>query len=160
MFGFDLTSLKYLVASFAATYCSGLTHPLDLIKTRLQSKRFKYLRSWWKSIFWELSAPLSIYTRRIQIDLSDLGSSWSLQRILHLVNLSGERNFFILLDVLQLKHSYEVRKNIYEKRGLQKMDSVTLASIEASVLATVVTQPVWVVKTRMLLNVNKGVTEF
>ena len=40
------------------------------------------------------------------------------------------------------------------------MDAVALASIEASVTATVVTQPVWVVKTRMLLNVNKNVTEW
>ena len=36
--GFDTNSLKYLAASFVATYCSGLTHPLDVIKTRLQSK--------------------------------------------------------------------------------------------------------------------------
>jgi len=35
--GFDTNSLKYLAASFVATYCSGLTHPLDVIKTRLQS---------------------------------------------------------------------------------------------------------------------------
>ena len=37
LLGFDFTSLKYLAASFLATYCSGLTHPLDVIKTRLQS---------------------------------------------------------------------------------------------------------------------------
>lgn len=36
--GFDTNSVKYVVASFFATYCSGLTHPLDVIKTRLQSK--------------------------------------------------------------------------------------------------------------------------
>jgi hypothetical protein len=36
--GFENNSCKYLVASFFATYCSGLTHPLDVIKTRLQSK--------------------------------------------------------------------------------------------------------------------------
>jgi hypothetical protein len=32
-----LLSLKYLTASFVATYCSGVVHPLDLIKTRFQS---------------------------------------------------------------------------------------------------------------------------
>jgi solute carrier family 25 (mitochondrial folate transporter), member 32 len=53
-----------------------------------------------------------------------------------------------------------VRKNIYERRGLEKMSSVALASIEASVLATVVTQPVWVVKTRMVLNVNRRISEY
>lgn len=41
--GFDSNSLKYLTASFFATYCSGLTHPLDVIKTRLQSNNRKYL---------------------------------------------------------------------------------------------------------------------
>lgn len=49
---------------------------------------------------------------------------------------------------------------LYEKKGLQKMDSVALASIEAGVIATVVTQPMWVVKTRMLLNVNKNISEY
>lgn len=38
LLGFDLNSLRYIAASFFATYCSGLTHPLDVIKTRLQSK--------------------------------------------------------------------------------------------------------------------------
>jgi hypothetical protein len=33
----DFASLKYLTASFVATYCSGLVHPLDVVKTRLQS---------------------------------------------------------------------------------------------------------------------------
>lgn len=33
-----LLSLRYLTASFLATYCSGVVHPLDLIKTRFQSK--------------------------------------------------------------------------------------------------------------------------
>lgn len=36
--GFDASSAKYVAASFFATYCSGLTHPLDVVKTRLQSK--------------------------------------------------------------------------------------------------------------------------
>lgn len=32
-----LLSLNYLTASFVATYCSGVVHPLDLLKTRFQS---------------------------------------------------------------------------------------------------------------------------
>lgn len=39
------------------------------------------------------------------------------------------------------------------------MNAVTRASIEASVLTTFITQPIWVVKTRMLLNTKK-LTEF
>jgi hypothetical protein len=37
---YDLFSIKYVVASFFATYLSGVMHPLDLIKTRFQSKPF------------------------------------------------------------------------------------------------------------------------
>ena len=37
---YDFSSIKYLSASFLATYCSGLVHPLDVIKTRLQSISF------------------------------------------------------------------------------------------------------------------------
>jgi hypothetical protein len=32
-----LLSLKYIAASFFATYFAGVVHPLDLIKTRFQS---------------------------------------------------------------------------------------------------------------------------
>lgn len=40
------------------------------------------------------------------------------------------------------------------------MKAVTKASIEASILTTFLTQPIWVIKTRMLLNVNKKIGEF
>jgi len=59
-----------------------------------------------------------------------------------------------------LLFSYERRKNTYEEQGLGKMDAVTRASIEASMLTTLVTQPIWVIKTRMLLNCNKRISEF
>jgi hypothetical protein len=39
---YDFSTIKYLSASFFATYCSGLVHPLDVIKTRLQSTFFSY----------------------------------------------------------------------------------------------------------------------
>jgi len=35
---YDIFSLKYIASSFFATYFSGVVHPLDLIKTRFQSK--------------------------------------------------------------------------------------------------------------------------
>lgn len=37
---YNLFSLKYIAASFAATYFSGVVHPLELIKTRFQSRTF------------------------------------------------------------------------------------------------------------------------
>ena len=39
------------------------------------------------------------------------------------------------------------------------MDAVTYASIDASIFATLITQPFWVIKTRMLLNTNRGEKE-
>ena len=40
------------------------------------------------------------------------------------------------------------------------MNAVTRASIDASFLTTLITQPIWVLKTRMLLNMNKNISEF
>jgi len=34
-----------------------------------------------------------------------------------------------------------------------------LASIEASIAGTIITQPLWVIKTRMLLNTTTRITE-
>lgn len=36
-YDYDIRSLKYVAASFFATYFAGVVHPLDLIKTRFQS---------------------------------------------------------------------------------------------------------------------------
>ena len=38
------------------------------------------------------------------------------------------------------------------------MKAVTYASIEASFLTTLITQPIWVIKTRMMLNMNKKIS--
>jgi solute carrier family 25 (mitochondrial folate transporter), member 32 len=40
------------------------------------------------------------------------------------------------------------------------MRAVTRASVEASILCTLVTQPIWVIKTRMLLNTNPRISEY
>lgn len=37
------------------------------------------------------------------------------------------------------------------------MNAVIYSSIEASIIGTLATQPIWVVKTRMLLNINPKV---
>jgi hypothetical protein len=37
---YDIFSIKYVAASFFATYFAGVVHPLDLIKTRFQSKTY------------------------------------------------------------------------------------------------------------------------
>lgn len=43
-------------------------------------------------------------------------------------------------------------------QGYSGMNAVLIASTEASLFGTIVTQPLWVVKTRMLLNTTKGIT--
>ncbi|XP_031472481.1 uncharacterized protein LOC116244728 [Nymphaea colorata] len=40
------------------------------------------------------------------------------------------------------------------------MNAVTQASVEASILCTLITQPIWVIKTRMLLNTNPKISEY
>lgn len=42
--------------------------------------------------------------------------------------------------------------------GYTAMNSVLIASTEASIFGTVVTQPLWVIKTRMLLNTTSRIT--
>lgn len=49
---------------------------------------------------------------------------------------------------------------MYIDKDFELLDSVALASLEAGVLATVITQPFWVIKTRMLLNTDSKVNEF
>jgi len=46
----------------------------------------------------------------------------------------------------------------YENKNCELMNAVTYASVEASVCATFITQPFWVIKTRMLLDVKKGIS--
>jgi len=71
--------------------------------------------------------------------------------------------FFSLYRVVQ--YSYERLKHFHEGRTTHKkyLPHVTLASIEASLLSVVITEPVWIVKTRMLLNTDEkisGITNF
>lgn len=37
---YDIFSIKCIAASFVATYFSGVVHPLEIIKTRYQSKNY------------------------------------------------------------------------------------------------------------------------
>ena len=46
-----------------------------------------------------------------------------------------------------------------EQNGTEKMKSVAFASAEASIIATLATQPIWVIRTRMLLNTNQNINE-
>lgn len=55
---------------------------------------------------------------------------------------------------------YERRLAHYElSLKMEHMDAVTWASLEGGIVACVLSQPLWVIKTRMLLNVDKGITE-
>lgn len=69
--------------------------------------------------------------------------------------MPGHIHVLLLLGVTLFLCRYETRKSIYEKDGYSTMDAVARASAEASVLTTFITQPIWVIKTRMLLNTRK-----
>jgi len=72
--------------------------------------------------------------------------------------VSSQLHVVLLLAVSLSLLRYETRKNNYESDGLTKMNAVTRASIDASILTTFITQPIWVIKTRMLLNMNQNIS--
>jgi hypothetical protein len=64
----------------------------------------------------------------------------------------------LLLGVDNTLFRYETRKKFYEREGCGTMNAVIRASTEASILTTLITQPIWVIKTRMLLNMNQNIS--
>jgi len=75
-----------------------------------------------------------------------------------LTNSLSTSLFFSLYKVVQF--SYEWLKHFHEGRTTHKkyLPHVTLASIEASLLSVFITEPVWIVKTRMLLNTEEKIS--
>lgn len=115
-------------------------------------------RPWWKE-HRKPGAQVWVYPPCFSLHLPRGRFSRPLQRVLYLFTLPSIRHISVLLDVDVLKFSYEVRKGVYSTRGFKKMDSVTMASLEASLISTLITQPMSVIKTRMVLNVHKDITE-
>ena len=74
--------------------------------------------------------------------------------------MSGHLNVRLLLAVPIPLPSYETRKTHFERAAYERMKAVTRASVEASILCTLITQPIWVVKTRMLLNTHRNISEW
>jgi solute carrier family 25 folate transporter 32 len=72
----------------------------------------------------------------------------------------GHLHVRLLLAVPTFLSSYETRKSKFQRAGYERMKAVTRASVEASILCTLITQPIWVVKTRMLLNTNQNISEW
>lgn len=72
--------------------------------------------------------------------------------------MSSFLNVILLLAVSVTLLRYETRKARAIRSGSDTMAAVTRASIEASFLTTLITQPIWVLKTRMLLNLNKNIS--
>lgn len=50
-------------------------------------------------------------------------------------------------------------KKSYEDSGYSRMESTAYASAQASIVCTLITQPVWVIKTRVLLNTQPKIGE-
>lgn len=53
-------------------------------------------------------------------------------------------------------------KNFHEGRTTHKkyLPHVAIASLEAAILCVIITEPVWIIKTRMLLNIERGISGF
>lgn len=52
---------------------------------------------------------------------------------------------------------YEIEKQRYSSMG--NMQSVVMASTEAGLVTAALTQPLWMMRTRMVLNLSKGIGE-
>lgn len=60
-----------------------------------------------------------------------------------------------LLAVQILKSRYEQQKLHYEREGKSAMVATSYAGTQASLFTAIVTQPLWVIKTRVVLNTKK-----
>jgi hypothetical protein len=113
-YDYDIFSIKYITASFFATYFSGVVHPLDLIKTRFQSHdgkasnenlvpKYSGINNAFKMIY-QNEGIRGLY-KGFYISLLCQGSSMS---------------FFFW--------QYETRKDLYKSSGYETMSAVTRAS--------------------------------
>lgn len=140
-------SLTCGICSFASTYIAGIMHPLDLIKTRYQSTLIIYLGHDGRANTMNLVPKYSGVIKGLKEIHGNEGFKGLYKGFyISLLSQGLATGFFFWV--------YESRKAIYEREGFEIMDAVTMASIEASILATLITQPFWVVKTRMLLNIK------
>lgn len=121
-----------------------MTHPLDLIKTRFQSHDGR-------SSSQNLVPKYNGIKNALKLIYANEGFKGLYKGFyISLFSQASSMSFFFW--------QYETRKSLYENQGCEKMKAVTYASIEASFLTTLITQPIWVIKTRMMLNMNKKIS--
>ncbi|KAF3077816.1 hypothetical protein TWF102_001161 [Orbilia oligospora] len=142
-------AISEIVAGVSAGFISTIVcHPLDLIKTRLQVHRHDTSRAWGGSVtvarqlLDEARAtgrhPIKAFYRGISPNIIGNTASWGL--------------YFLWYD--------QIKFRVAEYRGKQGQDlssiDYLLSSGTAGVASAALTNPLWVVKTRMLTSGYRG----
>ncbi|KAJ5173975.1 uncharacterized protein N7500_001906 [Penicillium coprophilum] len=141
------TSFVETVAGFTAGIVSTLSlHPLDMIKTRLQGKLQYSISSNWvdrsssrfggslriiRKIFYNEGGYAAFY-RGLSPNLIGNSTSWGL--------------YFLCYSSLK----DTIRKHREQRKQILTSSDYLLASGSAGVITSVLTNPIWVIKTRML----------
>ncbi|CAK78620.1 unnamed protein product (macronuclear) [Paramecium tetraurelia] len=133
--------LRFAIASQGATICVQFLHPLDIIKTRMQSHDGQTQKNLVPK-YGSISNAIKQIYKEEGLKGFTKGIFWSL-----CANSIARVLFFVF---------YESKKeecNSYFGHGSKK--GILIASIYASLLAQIMTQPLWVTLTRLQLNVGK-----
>ncbi|EAR86367.3 folate carrier protein, putative (macronuclear) [Tetrahymena thermophila SB210] len=144
----QIESFKYSFAAFCSTFCVQILHPFDLIKTRFQSHdgmkggnnivpQYKNIRNAFQTIYSQ-EGVRGLYK----------GFGWTL------FAQSVSRVLFFTL--------YEKSRDFYEKilQHQSKEFQIFVASTQSGVIATFITTPMWILKTRMLLNTKQNISGY
>ncbi|KRX09176.1 Mitochondrial carrier domain [Pseudocohnilembus persalinus] len=138
-------SYKYSLAAFGSSFVLGLLHPLDVIKTRLQSHDGSKINN-------IVPKYNSIIDAVQQIKKNEGLKGFYKGYLFSFCAASISRVLFFTL--------YEKSKDYYKNASFNKLQDkhVMISSLTSGVCATLITTPLWVIKTRMLLNTNHNIT--
>ncbi|KAL4801725.1 mitochondrial carrier domain-containing protein [Aspergillus unguis] len=136
------SSVVETIAGFTAGIATTLClHPLDLIKTRLQVDRTPSSRVGGslrvvREIFHN-EGGLAAFYRGLTPNIIGNSSSWALY-------------FLFYSNVKDMIGTWRLRRNLYGERQQLTSSDYFIASGAAGIMTSVLTNPIWVIKTRML----------
>ncbi|EGR29358.1 mitochondrial carrier protein, putative [Ichthyophthirius multifiliis] len=135
-------SIKYSIAAFCSSFCVQIFHPFDLIKFRFQSHDGKNTLNLVPKYTSINNAFQTIYYQEGFKGLYK-GFWWSF------FAQSTSRILFFTI--------YENVRNRLEEHSntLQKDVQIFISSTTSGIIASFITTPMWIIKTRMLLNTKQ-----
>ncbi|KAL4877650.1 mitochondrial carrier domain-containing protein [Aspergillus karnatakaensis] len=144
------SSMVETIAGFTAGIATTLClHPLDLIKTRLQVDRTSISRAGGslrviREIFRNEGGPVAFY-RGLTPNILGNSSSWALY-------------FLLYGDIKNAIGNWRFREGTDDgqRRGLLTSSDYFIASGSAGIITSILTNPIWVIKTRMLATGSKS----